>query len=95
MWRKDGCFAAANLDVEIRIGRGTTDVLAKLTCLPRCRPAPPSSAEAVLGGLMHAATEGPVPCRELFARGQRHVEVVGPLLEEEAAAAHAGFWNHG
>jgi len=34
-----------------------------------------------------------LPCRELFARGQRRVEVVGPLLEEEAATAHAGFWN--
>jgi tRNA(Arg) A34 adenosine deaminase TadA len=34
-----------------------------------------------------------LPCRELFARGQRKVEVVGPLLEEEAAEAHAGFWS--
>ena len=34
-----------------------------------------------------------LPCRELFARGQRRVEVVGPLLEEEAAEAHAGFWD--
>ena len=34
-----------------------------------------------------------LPCREVFARGQRAIEVVGPLLEEEAAAAHAGFWR--
>lgn len=34
-----------------------------------------------------------LPCRELFARGQRHIEVVGPLLEEEAAEPHAGFWD--
>jgi tRNA(Arg) A34 adenosine deaminase TadA len=34
-----------------------------------------------------------LPCRELFARGQRRIEVVGPLLEAEAAAAHADFWN--
>ncbi len=34
-----------------------------------------------------------LPCRELFARGQRKVEVVGPLIEEEAAEAHAGFWG--
>ena len=34
-----------------------------------------------------------LPCRELFARGQRRVEVVGPLLEEEAVEVHAGFWN--
>jgi tRNA(Arg) A34 adenosine deaminase TadA len=32
-------------------------------------------------------------CREVFARGQRRVEVVGPLLEDEAAAPHAGFWR--
>ncbi|MFF8841142.1 nucleoside deaminase [Streptomyces sp. NPDC015127] len=34
-----------------------------------------------------------LPCREVFARGQRRVEVVGPLLEDEAAAAHLGFWS--
>src|SRR6267142_2721257 len=34
-----------------------------------------------------------LPCREVFARGQRHIEVVGPMLEDEAAAAHAGFWH--
>lgn len=33
-----------------------------------------------------------LPCREIFVRGQRHVEVVGPLLEEEAAQSHIGFW---
>ncbi len=34
-----------------------------------------------------------LPCREVFARGQRPIEVVGPMLEDEAAAAHVGFWN--
>ena len=34
-----------------------------------------------------------LPCREVFARGQRQVEVVGPALEDEAAAAHTGFWT--
>jgi len=33
-----------------------------------------------------------LPCREVFARGQRRVEVIGPLLEEEAAIPHRGFW---
>ncbi|WP_322013126.1 nucleoside deaminase [Paraburkholderia sp. J12] len=33
-----------------------------------------------------------LPCREVFARGQRHVEVAGPLLEDEAARSHDGFW---
>jgi tRNA(Arg) A34 adenosine deaminase TadA len=34
-----------------------------------------------------------LPCRTVFAAGQRKVEVVGPLLEEEAAALHQGFWG--
>ena len=34
-----------------------------------------------------------LPCREVFARGQRAVEVIGPALEDEAALAHAGFWS--
>lgn len=34
-----------------------------------------------------------LPCREVFARGQRAVQVVGPLLEDEAARSHAGFWE--
>ena len=34
-----------------------------------------------------------LPCREVFARGQRSVEVIGPLLEDEAARAHEGFWR--
>jgi tRNA(Arg) A34 adenosine deaminase TadA len=33
-----------------------------------------------------------LPCREVFARGQRSIEVIGPLLEEEARAVHEGFW---
>jgi tRNA(Arg) A34 adenosine deaminase TadA len=34
-----------------------------------------------------------LPCREVFKRGQRTTEVVGPLLEDEAAALHAGVWK--
>ena len=33
-----------------------------------------------------------LPCRAIFDAGQRPVEVVGPLLGEESAAVHAGFW---
>ncbi|MCA1511559.1 nucleoside deaminase [Bradyrhizobium sp. NBAIM01] len=33
-----------------------------------------------------------LPCREVFARGQRPTEVVGPLLEDEAEALHEGVW---
>lgn len=34
-----------------------------------------------------------LPCREVFARGQRRIDVMGPLLEDEAAQAHVGFWT--
>ena len=33
-----------------------------------------------------------LPCRDVFAAGQREVEVIGPLLPEESARAHEGFW---
>jgi len=34
-----------------------------------------------------------LPCREVFARGQRPIQVTGPLIEEEAAQVHQGFWT--
>ena len=34
-----------------------------------------------------------LPCREVFARGGRPVEVLGPLLEDEARQVHLGFWQ--
>ena len=36
-----------------------------------------------------------LPCRTVFASGQKPVEVVGPVaaLAEEAAQAHVGFWK--
>jgi tRNA(Arg) A34 adenosine deaminase TadA len=33
-----------------------------------------------------------LPCRTVFAAGQRAIAVEGPMLEEEAEAAHRGFW---
>jgi tRNA(Arg) A34 adenosine deaminase TadA len=55
-------------------------------------------SEESLLGLTGDHPENPtlsLPCREVFARGQRKVEVVGPLpeLEAEAAAPHIGFWK--
>ena len=34
-----------------------------------------------------------LPCRVVFAAGQRATEVVGPLLAEESAVVHDGFWT--
>lgn len=62
---------------------------------------------AGVGRIVHGMTElalkeliGPdpenltmdLPCRTIFAAGQRQVEVVGPLLAEESATVHEGFW---
>ena len=32
-------------------------------------------------------------CREVLARGLREIEVLEPLLEEEAEKVHIGFWD--
>jgi len=34
-----------------------------------------------------------LPCRAVFEGGQRGTEVIGPLLEDEAAGLHAGVWK--
>jgi tRNA(Arg) A34 adenosine deaminase TadA len=34
-----------------------------------------------------------LPCREVFSRGGRSIEVLGPLLVEEARKVHQGFWK--
>ena len=43
----------------------------------------------------HEPGEAPLnlPCREVFARGARAVEVAGPALEAEAEEVHRGFWR--
>ena len=37
-----------------------------------------------------------LPCREVFARGQKDIQVIGPIpaVEEEAAEVHQGYWNN-
>jgi tRNA(Arg) A34 adenosine deaminase TadA len=34
-----------------------------------------------------------LPCRDVLRSGQRTTEVIGPLLEDEAEALHAGVWT--
>ena len=53
-------------------------------------------SERRLKELIGAHPENPtldLPCRTVFAAGQRRVEVVGPLLEDEGAALHEGVWR--
>ncbi len=41
-----------------------------------------------------AGGDFPVPCRELFSRAREQVEVIGPLLFEEAIKVHEDYWNN-
>lgn len=55
-------------------------------------------AEDQLRALTGAHPENPtldLPCRELFARGQKRIDVIGPVpaLQEEIAALHRAFWK--
>lgn len=53
-------------------------------------------AESSLLELTGSDPENPtlsLPCREVFSQGQRPVEVIGPLREEDARRAHLGFWR--
>ena len=36
-----------------------------------------------------------LPCREIFAKGQKAIEIIGPFpaLEAEAAEVHRGYWD--
>ena len=35
-----------------------------------------------------------LPCRTVFAAGGRRIDVVGPVLADEAILPHEGFWNN-
>jgi tRNA(Arg) A34 adenosine deaminase TadA len=53
-------------------------------------------SEHALLGLTGDHPENPtfsLPCREVFAKGQRKVSVLGPMLEAEAAEPHKDFWT--
>lgn len=54
--------------------------------------------EAALLALTGNHPENPtlsLPCREVFARGQKAIEVIGPVPEvaDEMLATHRGFWE--
>lgn len=51
-----------------------------------------SELRALIGDDPRNATPD-LPCRENFKRGRRPIDVIGPLLEDEARAVHDGFWR--
>jgi tRNA(Arg) A34 adenosine deaminase TadA len=94
--------------VRIASGQFPPEVLAKSTLYTSTEPCPMCAGAIFWSGIrkvVYALSEdglyamtGTSPeslkltCREVFARGGRPVEVTGPLLEDEAARVHAGFW---
>jgi tRNA(Arg) A34 adenosine deaminase TadA len=55
-------------------------------------------SEAMLAGLTGDHEQNPtlmLPCREVFARGNKPIQVIGPVPEvvEAAVAAHSGYWE--
>ena len=53
-------------------------------------------AESDLRALTGSHPDNPtldLDCRTVFRAGQRHIEVSGPALGEEAIAVHEGFWD--
>lgn len=55
-------------------------------------------AETELSAMTGSDAENPtmsLSAREVFAHGQREIEVVGPLDVAEARAVHQGFWDKG
>jgi len=34
-----------------------------------------------------------ISCADVIASGRKAIEIVGPMLEDEAEAVHAGFWS--
>jgi hypothetical protein len=82
-----------------RLARATLYTSAEPAPCARALPAGPASpgscalSETRLLSITGSHPGNPtlaLPCREVFARGQRALEVIGPLLEDEAAAVHEG-----
>lgn len=55
-------------------------------------------SEKLLAALTGEDEQNPtldLPCREVFARGKKRIQVIGPVpeIEAEAVAAHAWYWS--
>jgi tRNA(Arg) A34 adenosine deaminase TadA len=97
------CAAAANLRTPAQLARSTL-----YTSTEPCAMCAGAIYWTGIGRVVYALAETgllrytgsheenptlDLPCREVFARGQRPIEVTGPLLEDEASVVHEGFWT--
>jgi tRNA(Arg) A34 adenosine deaminase TadA len=86
----------------------STEVLAGCTLYTSTEPCAMCSGAIFWGGVSRVVfglseagllemTTGPnflnLPCSEVFSRGGRAIEVLGPLLVEQARKVHVGFWK--
>jgi tRNA(Arg) A34 adenosine deaminase TadA len=99
--------AETNL-VQLAIRRLTTRQLASATLYTSCEPCAMCSGSIYWSGIRKVVfalsseelgkiTGGDlnISCREIFASAREKVEVVGPLLIDEARKAHEDFWRAG
>jgi tRNA(Arg) A34 adenosine deaminase TadA len=89
--------------------RFSAEVLSHCTLFTSTEPCPMCAGSIFWGGVarvVYALSEeglysmtGDSPdklllaCRDVFARGGRPIEVLGPVLEDEARKVHEGFWK--
>ena len=52
-------------------------------------------SERSLNGIIGENTEEAIslPCRDIFDKGRKTIQVIGPVLEEEALEVHKDFWS--
>jgi tRNA(Arg) A34 adenosine deaminase TadA len=85
----------------------SADFLAECTLYTSTEPCPMCSGAIYWSGIgrvifacsgeklyEYAADGLHVSCREIFEKGDRKVEVIGPILEDEAVQVHVGFWEN-